>query len=130
EFTRMQAQSGTTFDGKRHEADRLLKKQEKEAQLVKMMDQCNALMREHKYKDAYVWAEQANELDPDNATVQMARTMARTAMRIQEQKELGAEAEKIGYTELNYDYGHEVNLKTPVIFDKDVLDKSRTRKNF
>jgi type II secretory pathway component GspD/PulD (secretin) len=130
EWANTQKQAGNQMEGAKHEADRAQKKQEKDAQMVKMLDQWNALMREHKYKEAYVMAEQANELDPDNMTAQTARSMAKTQMRIEEQKELNRKAEQIGYDELNFDYGVEVNTKNPVSFDKDTLNKSKARANF
>jgi type II secretory pathway component GspD/PulD (secretin) len=130
EWARTQASSGNLLDGKTREADRLAKKLEKDAQMTKMMDQWNTLMREHKYQEAYVQAEQASELDPDSVVANSAKMMAKTAKRIEEQKQLNAKAEEIGYNELNYDYGDEVTTKNPVRFDKQALDRSKTRKSY
>jgi type II secretory pathway component GspD/PulD (secretin) len=125
-----QKTSGSDMGGKDRERDRIAKKQERDAEMAKMMDTYNTLMREHKFKEAYVQAEHAQELDPDSVVAHTAVSMAKMASRVQEQEQISKTNELFQYKVLNNDKEPVLETREPVSFDPDITRKAQARKNY
>jgi type II secretory pathway component GspD/PulD (secretin) len=93
---------------------KILKTQE---QVVQLMDQYRALMKEGKYKDASLAALKAGELDPDNLAVRAAIRIAQTEKALKDHEKEKTETEEMFLEALRNGEGPYVDSKAPMAFD-------------
>jgi type II secretory pathway component GspD/PulD (secretin) len=124
------ANLGSDTSGTKHEQQRTLQKLEREKEMARVMDDFNTLIREHKFKEAYVQAEHAVELDPDNVVAREALIFAKMRMRVNEQEEISKYREKYNYEADNFDKLIYLPTNAPVAFDEEITKKNRNRKGF
>ncbi len=92
----------------------------KQQRIKELMDKYNGLYKQAKYRDAEMYAMQAQELDPDNPVAAAAVQMARTQGNIQRFKQVreGKEQHFVDDLDDAEDMGPVVGLYTPFKYDK------------
>jgi tetratricopeptide (TPR) repeat protein len=103
--------------------------EQRKAEVQRLVRQCNALMRDGKYKEAEGLALQAKQLDPDNEAVAGLAHMAKFTGRVKEQERIKNEKEGFIYGGLSDadKVGDLVTVDDPVKFRLDRAGRARGR---
>jgi type II secretory pathway component GspD/PulD (secretin) len=112
--------------------DKELTQLNKEQKIKELMDKYNKLFKEAKYGEAEMYALQAQELDPDNATAAAAVTIAKMQGRLVRYQAIRDGKEKM-FLELGNDAENEgppINLREPLHIDKGRWADAQKRKPF
>jgi type II secretory pathway component GspD/PulD (secretin) len=106
-----------------------LAEQNKQKRIQELMAQYNSLFKEAKYSDAEMYAMQALELDPDNATVAAAVNIAKMRGRLVRYNSIKDDKEKMVLEQLNdaETEGPVVTNREPIVFDKARWNVARKR---
>jgi type II secretory pathway component GspD/PulD (secretin) len=107
-----------------------LARQNKEKQVSQLLRQFGDLMEQKKFREAYLAAAKAKEIDPDNTAVIAAITVARTADRSNLRKEIESEKEAYNWKQMTDGerFGPAVSAKDPIALDPDALKRGGSKR--
>lgn len=110
-------------------AGRFLAEENKNKKIAELMKEFNNFYRDAQYKEAYLAANKAKEIDPDNAHVTAAAIMAQRKLRLDEWKDIKGNNERFTY-EVMKDTGRMPDadtIESGITYDKDRWDDVRKR---
>ncbi len=126
------SQKAQVAQAKYNHTSKVLAEENKQQKIKELMDHYNALYKQAKYREAEMYAMQAQELDPDNpvaaAAVQISRMQA-NVVRYRGIKE-NSENAFLEYADQAQETGPVVSPGDPLKFDKGRTDIARKRKPF
>jgi type II secretory pathway component GspD/PulD (secretin) len=124
------AQNAKVNQAKYNHSAKVLAEENKVQRIKELMDQYNALYKQAKYREAEMYAMQAQELDPDNPVAAAAVQIARMQSRTVAYKDVSKRREEmfVQAADEGEDEGVYVKTTDPLKFDKSRWDQAKKRK--
>jgi type II secretory pathway component GspD/PulD (secretin) len=110
---------------------RLLAEESKQKKISDLMKQCNGLIKDQKFDDAYRLAMVAKEMDPDNEAITALVQIAKMRSRVKEAQDIkdGREREWLDIMNDNDRPGAPVTSRDPLFVDPQFLERGKKRQS-